>query len=153
MAEVNIPMQAMIFRCGWEKKIIHTIFRYVLTSMSNDMRCGKTISNQFYKAPSEIYGSVPPTLDDIQTESQTIHLFEDVLFVNNTGLWYKKKLKHILAASVFQFYDDFRGIILNEPSGKYKDRSHHPFHQNIVFILFEVSISNESFDKWKKEVI
>ena len=59
----------------------------------------------------------------------------------------------MLAASVLLFYYAFIGIIGNEASGKYKDRSHHPFHQNIVSILFELNISDETFEKWKKEAI
>ena len=93
------------------------------------MRYGNTLSNWFYKVSSEIYGSVPPTLHDIQTEYQTICLFVDIIFVNNTGLWYRTKLKYILAAFVFRFYVAFLGIIVNEPSGKYKDRSHRTFNQ------------------------
>ena len=81
------------------------------------------------------------------------HLFVNNIFVHNTGLRYKTKSKHILAASVLKFSDAFLGIIGNKPSGKYKYCSHHPLHQNIVSILFELNISDETFDKWKKEVI
>ena len=90
MYEANIPMHAMIFRCGWETKSLHTIYRYVFTSMSNDMRCGKNLVHWFYKVSSDIYDGVPTTLDDIRTESQMVHLFVDSLFVHNTGLQYKK---------------------------------------------------------------
>ena len=82
-----------------------------------------------------------------------VHLFVNSLFVHNTGLWYKTKLKHILAAYVLWFYYSFIGIIGNEPSGKYKDRSHHPFYQKIVSILFELKISAKTFEKRKKDVI
>ena len=90
MAEANTPIHAMILCCGWETKSINTIFSYVFTFMSNDMRCGKTLSHWFYKVSSEIYGGVPTTLDDIQTESQMVHLFVDSLFVHNTGFQLKK---------------------------------------------------------------
>ena len=92
------------------------------------MRCGKTLACWFYKMSSEIYGGVPLTLDDIRTDSQMVYLFVNSIFVNNTGLWYKTTLKHILASYVLLFYDIFLGIIVNEPSGKYKDSSHHSFH-------------------------
>ena len=90
MYEANIPMHAMIFRCGWETKSLHTIYRYVFTSMSNDMRCGKTLAHWFYKVSSDIYGGVTPTLDEIQTDSHMVHLFVGIIFVHNTGLHYKK---------------------------------------------------------------
>ena len=96
------------------------------TSMSNDMRCGKTLAHWFYKVSSDIYGGVTPTLDEIQTDSHMVHLFVGIIFVHNTGLHYKK-LKHILSAYVLRCYDAFLGIILKEPSGKYKDPSHQPF--------------------------
>ena len=82
-----------------------------------------------------------------------VHLFVDSLFVHNTGIQYKTKFNHILAASVLQFYDAFPGIIGNGPYGKYNDRSHNPFHHNIVSVVFELNISGETFDKCKKVVI
>ena len=121
--------------------------------MSNDMICGKNLAHWFYKVYIDIYGGVPPTPDDIRTESQMVHLFLDSLFVHNTGIQYKTKFNHILAASVLQFYDAFPGIIGNGPYGKYNDRSHNPFHHNIVSVVFELNISGETFDKCKKGVI
>ena len=82
-----------------------------------------------------------------------VHFFVNIIFVQKNGLRYKTKLKHILAASVLRFYYVFLGIIVNEPYGRYKDHSHHPFNQNIVSILFELKISDETFEKWKKEAI
>ena len=76
------------------------------------------------------------------------HLFVDSIFVHNVGLQYKTKLNHILDTYVLQFYDAFLGIIRNEPYGKYKDCSHNPFHQNILSALFELNISDETFEKW-----
>ena len=86
MDEANIPMHAMILNCVWETKSLHTIFRYILTFMSNDMRYGKTLAHCFYKVSNEIYGGIPPTLDYTRTESHMVHLFADSLFVHNTGL-------------------------------------------------------------------
>ena len=99
--------------------------------MSNDTRCGKTLSHLFFKVFNEVYGSVPPTLGYIQTESHMV-LFLNDIFVHNTGLRYKTRLKHVLAASVLIFYDAFIDIIENEPSGKYKNLSHHPFNQKML---------------------
>ena len=67
MADRNIPMHALIFNCWWEKNILHTILSYILTSLSNDMRCGKPLSHWFFKQPNKIYGVVPPNLDNIKT--------------------------------------------------------------------------------------
>ena len=86
MAEANIPMYAIISRCGWETKSLYTIFRYVFASMSNNMRFGKNPAQWFYKVSSDIYVSVNPTLDYIWTDSQMVHLFVDSLFVQNNGL-------------------------------------------------------------------
>ena len=67
MAGGNIPMHALIFCCGWDTKGLHTIFIYILTYLSNDMRCGNTLYHWFFKVPNEIYGGVPPILEDMQT--------------------------------------------------------------------------------------
>ena len=66
MAESNITMNALIFQCRWETKILHTIFSYIFTYLSNDMRCGNNISHSFFKYSNEIYGGIPPTLNDIK---------------------------------------------------------------------------------------
>ena len=49
MGESNIPMHALVFRCGWETNSIHTIFSYLFTSLSNDIRCGKRLAQCFFK--------------------------------------------------------------------------------------------------------
>ena len=59
-------MHAMIFPSGWETKSLNKKLSYGFTSMSNDMKCVNTLAHCFYKVSIEIYGGVPPTLDDIQ---------------------------------------------------------------------------------------
>ena len=78
----------------------------------------KDSSHCFFKVSSEIYGSVPPTLDDIQTEYEKVKLFVNSTFIHNTGIQNNTQLKRILAASFLIFHDAFLGIIGNEPSGK-----------------------------------
>ena len=85
--------------------------------------------------------------------AEKVQLFVNTIFAHNTGIHYKKKLKHILVASVLIFHDEFLGIIGNEPSGKYKDPINHPFYQKILSIIIELKISDETFEKWNKEVI
>ena len=131
-------MHDMIFRCGWDSNIQHKIFSYVFTSMSNGMRCGNTQAHWFYKVPSEIYCGFPPTFDDIQTQYNMVQVFVNSLFIHNTGLHYKKKLNNILSVYVLIFYDEFLGIIGNEPSGKHKDPSNYPFHEKTFSIIFEL---------------
>ena len=80
MGESNIPMHTLIFRCGWETNSIHTIFSYLFTSLSNAMRCGKTLAHWFFKQSNAIYGGTPPSLDDIKTEPELVKLFVDALF-------------------------------------------------------------------------
>ena len=49
-----------------------------------------------------------------------------------------KKLNNILSVYVLIFYDEFLGIIGNEPSGKHKDPSNYPFHEKTFSIIFEL---------------
>ena len=76
-----------------------------------------------------------------------------ILFLFTTLVSSAKKIESYPSYICLSIYDAFLGIIGNEPSGKYKDRSNHPFHQNIISILFELNIYDETFEKWKKEVI
>ena len=75
------------------------------------------------------------------------------MFVHRTQLTHKTKFKRILAAPVLIFHDVFIGIIGNEPSGKYKDPTHHHFHHKIISILEDTQISIDTFRKWQDEVI
>ena len=59
----------------------------------------------------------------------------------------------IIYAYVLIFYDAFVGIIGNKPYGKYKDPSHHPFHQKFISVLSETEFSGQTFNKRKKELI
>ena len=86
MEDSKIPMHALIFICGWEANSIHNIFSYILISLSNHMRCGKNISHWFFKQSNEIYGGVPPTLDDIKIEPDLVSLFVDSMFFHRTQL-------------------------------------------------------------------
>ena len=51
------------------------------------------------------------------------------------------------------FHYAFLGMIGNEPSGKYKDPTHHPFIHKSISVIAETQISMETFRKWKDEVI
>ena len=71
--------------------------------MSNIVKCGKTLSRWFLKVSNDMYGDVPPTPDDIQTEPDKVKLFFDSLFLKKTGLMHKKRLKRVISASVMRF--------------------------------------------------
>ena len=104
MGESNILTHALIFRCGWETNSIHTIFSYLFTSLSNNMRCGKTLAHWLFNQSDEIYGGTPPSLDDIKTEPKSVKLFVNALFVHRTHIRHKSKFKSILAATVLRFH-------------------------------------------------
>ena len=141
MGESNIPMHALIFWCGWETNIIHTIFSYLFTLLANNMRCGKTLAHWLFKHLNEIYGGTPPSLDDIKTEPESVKLFINALFLHRTHISHITKFKSILAATFMRFRWSFLKVIGNEPSGKYKDPTHHHFHHTIMSILSDTKIS------------
>ena len=109
-------MHALVFRCGWETNSIHTIFSYLFAYLSNDIRCGKTLAQWFFKQYNEIYWGIPPSLDNIKTEPELVNLFDDSLFAHRTQLTHKTKFKRILAATVLRFHGSFLEVIGNEPS-------------------------------------
>ena len=88
----------------------------------------KTLFHWFCEQSNEIHRGVPSTLDNIKTEADLVNLFIELLFVYRTQLTHKTKFKHIVAATVMRFHDVFIVIIGNEPSGKYKYQTYHPFH-------------------------
>ena len=98
MAESNIPMHALIFRCGWETKSLHTILSYIFTSLSNGMIRGKNLSYWLFKQSNEIYRGVPTTLDDIKTAPDLVICFVNYLSFHRTQLTHKTNFNHILAA-------------------------------------------------------
>ena len=51
------------------------------------------------------------------------------------------------------FHEPFLGIIGNETSGKYKDPTHHPFHQKITSVPAKNKNSMKTFRKWQNEDI
>ena len=57
----RVTFQCMLsyFWCRWEINSLYTIFSYILTSLSNDMRCGKTLYHWFFKKSNYIYGGRP----------------------------------------------------------------------------------------------
>ena len=105
---------------------MHTIFSYIFTSISNGMRCKKTLAHWFFNQSYGIYGGVPTTLKDIKIDPGLVNLFVEYLFVHKTQLTHKTNFKRILAATIMIFHEEFLGMIRNEPSGKYRDTTHHP---------------------------
>ena len=146
-------MHTLIFRCGWETYSIHTIFSYLFTSLSNDMRCGKTLAHWLFKQSNEIYGGTPPSIDNIKTEPELVDLFVDALFFHRTHIIEKTKFKRILAATVLRFHGSFLEVIGNELSGKYRDSAHHYFHHKIFSTLSDTKFSIQTFHKWQDELI
>ena len=114
------------------------------------MRCGTTIAHLFYEVSSDIYGGIPPTLDDIQNEYEKVKLFANSPFIHNTGIQNNKNLKLIVAASLLKFDDAFLDITKMKPSDKHKNHSHHPFCQKILSVLSETEFSDQTFMKWNK---
>ena len=98
-------------------------------------------------------GAPPPSFDNIKTESKLVNLFVDALFVHRTHITHKTKFKRIIDATVLRFHGSFLEIIGNEPSGRYKDPTHHYFHHKIISVLADTKISIEAFHKWQDESI
>ena len=73
-AKSNNPMHVLIFQCGQETQSLHTIFIYIFTSLSNDMRFGKTLAQWFFKQSYEILQGVLPTFDNIKTEADLVNV-------------------------------------------------------------------------------
>ena len=117
------------------------------------MRCGKTLAHWFFKQSNDIYGGTPPSLYNIKTEPDLVNLFVDALFVHRTHIMDKIMFKCILDATVLRFHGSFFEVIGNEPSGKYKDLTHHYFHHKIISIISDTKISIQTFHKWQDEVI
>ena len=61
--------------------------------------------------------------------------------------------RRIIADSALIFHELFLGIIGNEPSGKYKDPTHHPYHQKIIPVPEETQFSMDNFRKCQNEFI
>ena len=77
------------------------------------MRCGKTLAHWFFNKSNDIYGGVPPILDNMKTEPDLVNLFVDSLFFHRTQHTNKKTFKRIVAATIMRFHDVFLGIIGN----------------------------------------
>ena len=141
MGESNIPMHALIFWCGWETNSIHTIFSYLFTSLSNNIRCGKTLSNWFFKHRM-IFMGAPLQVFTISKQNPNWWFWFFMNSLSTECTSHKKKFKRILAANVLRFHGSFLEIIGNEPSGKYKDPTHHNFHHRIISVLVDTKKFN-----------
>ena len=103
MDESNIPMHDIIFRCGLQTKSLHNIFSYIFNSQSNDMRYGQNIDQWFFKQSNEIYGGIPPTLDNIKTEPELVNFFVDSMFFHRHKSHKKQSLRVFLLPMFLDF--------------------------------------------------
>ena len=84
---------------------MHSAFDYIFNSVRKDMSCVKVLSGWTTIRNGEYNVGIPPTPDDIKTESDKVTTFIHFLFFNQNNIdWEVQKL---LTGTLLRWYQDF----------------------------------------------
>ena len=75
-----LPPHAIVGRCGWVVKNIHTLYDYIFNSTRQDANAGKTLQGWIFSVAGEVLGGVPPDIRSIRTSAHKIPSFVRALF-------------------------------------------------------------------------
>ena len=121
----HLPFHAITFSCGWDQKNLHTMFDYVVRSLKNDLVAGKSIASWCLQLCGEIIGGYPPMMEDISTDKEKISAFFHLLFDHQENI--EMKVKHIRAATILRFHNQFLDLIKMDPKERFEDPNNHRF--------------------------
>ena len=138
------------FRSGWTVKNMHSDFDYIFNSVRKDMSCAKVLSGWKTIRNGEYNGGIPPTPDDIKTESDKVTTFIHFLFFNQNNIdWEVHKL---LTGTLLHWYQDFQNILDQDPNQKYTIKRNYIAIDKIEQAQEQTQVSSSTFILWQKEI-
>ncbi len=86
MAQIpSVSGLPQIFRSGWEVRGMHSVFDYIVGSVTMEHQAGKALSGWTAKIGELVVGGLPPTVVDITTSPELIVPFIDHLFIKDVN--------------------------------------------------------------------
>jgi len=149
MAETpSVSGLAQIFRTGWEVRGFHSLFDYVVGTVTMAQQAGKALAGWTSQNGNHVPGGYAPSLLDIQTEPEKAPVFSALLFGSLEGL--EACAKSTLTATMIRFYGDFCSAVQQHPD--YKNQPEHYLVQTIKRHLATANVSEATFQKWQEEI-
>jgi hypothetical protein len=79
-----------------------------------------------------------------------VSLFVDRLFSDNATV--PSDVKHLYAASILRWYDDFTACLSKNPRNQFQELNKHPFVAKIEQVATVIGLSPDDFKMWQVEV-
>jgi hypothetical protein len=140
-----------IFRTGWDVKMAHTLFDYIVGTKKMDTQAGKKMAGWCVQySPNEIiFGGYPPEPRDLTTQPEKFNTFVNILFADVDGM--EKRVLQLLAMTVLLRYESVLEHIKKEPFGKYEIATEHPFVAAVETAREGSGVSCSVFKSWQKD--
>ena len=149
MAEIpSVSGLAQIFRTGWEVRGFHSLFDYVVGTMTMAQQAGKALAGWTTAHGNHVPGGISPSLFDIQTEQQKAKEFSALLFGSVEGL--EPDAKSMMTATILRFYGDFCSALKEHPD--HLNQQEHWLVQTMKSHLERAQVSDATFQKWQDEI-
>ena len=149
MAEMSsVSGLAQMFRTGWEVRGFHSLFDYVVGTMTMAQQAGKALAGWTTAHGNHVPGGIPPSLLDIQTEQQKAKEFSALLFGSVEGL--EPDAKSMMTATILRFYGDFCSALKEHPD--HLNQQEHWLVQTMKSHLERAQVSDATFQKWQDEI-
>ena len=115
---------------------LHTNFDYMFNNEKKDSACGKVLAGwKLVGSNGERHGG-QHSKTTMNHEPLLFNLFVKNLFFSHQDNL-NDEVKKLLCVSVLLYHDEFNGIIMKEPNGKYLDWKTHPFNQRMLKALLD----------------
>ena len=147
----NLQFHSLVFRSGWQVKNMHSAFDYIFNTHRKDNFCAKVLAEWTTKINGEYSGGIPPTTDDIKTNTELVLDFIGHLFIKQPQV--VLEVRKLLVGSILRWHDEFNELLDLEPSNKYERKNNHPFVERLEKALTDSGVTTTILTAWKKEII
>ena len=98
------------------------------------------------------HGGIPPTLDDIECDSDLMNKFVTMWIGSHKGL--DLGIKRYLVANMLRHWDETISLIQKEPRGVYSGEKYrrHIFIHKVFELCNHLQITEETFISWVRDV-
>ena len=115
----DVQFNFVVFRLGWELKIMHSLYDYVQNSRIKDIKAARAISDWHKDSRG-----VSATFLSIKTDVPRAETFLQALFGHQEFM--SDRVGYLLFGSLLIGWTEFIRILKSEPTGKFGDVRKHP---------------------------
>ena len=130
---------------------MHSAFDYIFNIHKKDNFCTKVLARWTKKINGEYSGIIPPTTDDIKTNTELVPVFIGHHFIKQPEV--VLEVRKLLVGYILRWHGDFNELLDLDPLNKYKQKNNHPFVERLEKALNDSRVTTTILTAQKKEIM